>query len=55
MVNFFSFGKVKYKNEDKFKGNFKDGRVSGFGEMKYQMSIEGMNGELESGEYKGEW
>ena len=46
-------GKIKYKNEDKYKGVFKDGRPSKYGEMKYQMSLEGFNGELEGGEYRG--
>lgn len=46
-------GKIKYKNEDKFKGNFKDGRASSYGELRYQNSLEGMNGELEGGDFKG--
>jgi hypothetical protein len=48
-------GKIKYRNEDKYKGGFKDGRPSGFGELRYLNTLEGMNNELESGDYKGEW
>ncbi len=50
-----SLGKIKYKNDDKYKGLFKDGRPSKYGELRYQMSLEGMNGDLEGGDYKGEW
>jgi 1-phosphatidylinositol-4-phosphate 5-kinase len=48
-------GKIKFRNDDKYKGLFKDGRPSKYGEMRYQTSLEGMNGDLESGDYKGEW
>eukprot|EP00347_Sterkiella_histriomuscorum_P020141 403338954 len=51
----FNMAKVKYKNDDKYKGLFNDGRPSKYGEMRYQMSLEGMNGELEGGDYRGEW
>jgi len=46
-------GKIKYRNDDKFKGIFKDGRPSVYGEIRYNLSLEGMNGDIESGEYKG--
>ena len=48
-------GKIKFKNEDKFKGYFKDGRPSKTGEIRYVLSIMGPNGDLEGGEYKGEF
>jgi hypothetical protein len=31
----FEYGKIKFKNEDRYKGSFKDGRLCGYGEMKY--------------------
>jgi len=37
----FSMGKIKYKNEDKYKGLFNDGRPSKYGELKYVNSLEG--------------
>ena len=49
-------GKVKFKNEDKYKGYFNDGRPSKHGELKYMLSLFGANnGEFEGGEYKGEF
>lgn len=48
-------GKIKFMNDDKFKGYFNDGRPSKHGEMKYNLSIVGHNGELEGGEYLGEF
>jgi hypothetical protein len=48
-------GKIKYNNEDKYKGHFNDGRPSKHGELKYHLSIEGPNMELEGGEYYGEF
>ena len=50
-------GKIKFKNDDKYKGRFCDGRPSKYGELKYMMSIEGaLPAEpLEGGEYKGEF
>jgi hypothetical protein len=32
----YSTVKVKYTNDDRFKGLFKDGRACGYGELKYQ-------------------
>ena len=32
---------VNYKNGDKFRGAFKDGRANGFGVMKYNYSLPG--------------
>ena len=29
-------GKIKFKNGDKYKSEFKDGRMSGWGKMKYR-------------------
>ena len=40
-------------NEDKYKGFFKDGRPSGYGEMRYFASLEGACGENDTAEYKG--
>ena len=51
----FGFIKVKYHNDDKYKGNFKDGRQSGYGEMKYFQSLSSGQGRTEAGEYKGMW
>jgi len=51
----FEWGKVKFINEDRYKGQFKDGRPSGYGEIKYMMSLVGFGSELDSGEYKGNW
>eukprot|EP00349_Pseudokeronopsis_sp_Brazil_P007545 CAMPEP_0202966226 /NCGR_PEP_ID=MMETSP1396-20130829/10556_1 /ASSEMBLY_ACC=CAM_ASM_000872 /TAXON_ID= /ORGANISM="Pseudokeronopsis sp., Strain Brazil" /LENGTH=410 /DNA_ID=CAMNT_0049689845 /DNA_START=508 /DNA_END=1740 /DNA_ORIENTATION=- len=51
----FDWGKVKYFNEDRFKGCFKDGHPSGYGEMKYLMSLVVGGGEFDSGEYRGQW
>lgn len=48
-------GKIKYSNDDKYKGLFKDGRPSRYGEMRYQMSLEALNNEYESGDYKGDF
>ena len=48
-------GKIKYCNDDKYKGLFKDGRPSKFGEIRYQMSLETMSNEYESGEFKGQF
>jgi len=49
-------GKIKFKNEDKYKGYFNDGRPSKHGELRYTMSLCGANnGEFEGGEYKGEF
>ena len=55
MIYFYSQGKIKFKNGDKFKGRFKDGRPSGYGEMRYMASIVGINDEFEMAEYKGMW
>jgi hypothetical protein len=48
-------GKIKFKNDDKYKGYFNDGKPSKRGELKYNLSITGLNGELEGGEYIGEF
>jgi len=46
---------VNYKNGDKYKGCFKDGRACGSGIMKYNYSLPAMTGgaEFEEAEYKG--
>lgn len=47
---------VNYKNGDKYRGSFKDGRPCGFGTMKYLYSIPGNNGsEYEEATYEGMW
>lgn len=46
-------GKVKYRNQDKFKGQFKDGRPSGYGNLKYVQSLINTAGEFELAEYLG--
>jgi hypothetical protein len=51
----FDMGKVKYHNDDRYKGYFNDGRPSRHGELKYHLSIEGPNGDFEGGEYSGEF
>lgn len=51
----FEYGKIKFKNEDRYKGSFKDGRLCGYGEMKYTQSLENPEGGLDGGEYKGQW
>ena len=55
----YDMGKIKFKNEDKYKGYFKDGRPSKHGELKYQLSIlggpQGTSDYFESGEYFGEF
>lgn len=49
-------GSTLYKNGDKYKGNFKDGRPSGFGIMQYLSSIPATNGcDHENATYKGMW
>lgn len=35
----YDMGKIKFKNEDKYKGYFNDGRPSKIGELKYNLSI----------------
>ena len=46
---------MNYKNGDKFRGTFKDGRANGFGSIKYNYSLPASNGttEFEEAEYKG--
>lgn len=51
----YDMGKIKFKNEDKYKGYFNDGRPSKHGELRYLLSLCGPNGELEGGEYRGEF
>ena len=47
---------VNYHNGDKYRGNFKDGRVNGMGTMNYNYSIPGTKGaEFEQAEYQGNW
>jgi hypothetical protein len=48
-------GKIKFKNEDKYKGYFNDGRPSKHGELKYVLSLNAGSGEYEGGEYKGDF
>jgi hypothetical protein len=48
-------GKIKFKNNDKYKGYFNDGRPSKHGELKYNLSLMGQNGEFEGGEYAGQF
>lgn len=49
----YDMGKVHFSNEDKYKGHFNDGRPSKHGEIKYHLSIVSPSGELEGGEYLG--
>lgn len=51
----YDMGKIKFKNEDKYKGYFNDGRPSKQGELKYNLCIESFDGSLEGGEYYGEF
>ena len=47
---------INFKNGDKFRGTFKDGRPCGFGTMKYNYSLPGSNGtEFEEATYEGNW
>ena len=48
-----SLSEVNYKNGDKFRGMFKDGRPNGSGIMKYNYSLPGMGSEYEEAEYVG--
>jgi hypothetical protein len=49
-------GVINFKNGDKFRGVFKDGRPCGFGIMKYIYSLLGSNGsDFEEATYQGEW
>ena len=51
-----SLGVINYKNGDKFRGSFKDGRPCGYGTMKYNYSLPGSNGsEFEEATYEGLW
>ena len=53
-VNFVCrLSEVNYKNGDKFRGTFKDGRANGYGTIKYNYSLPGLGQELEEAEYKG--
>lgn len=48
-------GIINFKNGDKYRGSFKDGRPCGFGNMKYNYSIPGQNGsEYEEATYEGQ-
>lgn len=44
---------VNYKNGDKFRGSFKDGRANGYGVLKYNYSLLGNGSEYEEAEYMG--
>ena len=48
-------GKIKFNNDDKFKGYFNDGRLTKKGELKYNLSIISLNGDLEGGDYNGDF
>lgn len=51
-----SLGVINYKNGDKFRGQFKDGRPCGFGTMKYNYSLPGnLGNEFEEATYEGSW
>ena len=51
-----SLGLINFKNGDKFKGQFKDGRPCGNGQIKYGRSLPGFSGsEYEEATYDGEW
>ena len=52
-IFFFRLTEVNYKNGDKFRGTFKDGRANGFGTIKYNYSLPGITSEFEEAEYKG--
>ena len=49
----FSLTEVNYKNGDKFRGSFKDGRANGYGVLKYNYSLLGNGSEYEEAEYMG--
>jgi len=49
----YQLSEVNYKNGDKFRGTYKDGRANGFGTMKYNYSVPGAGSEYEEAEYKG--
>lgn len=52
----YNLGVINFKNSDKFRGSFKDGRPCGFGTMKYNYSLPGSNGqEFEEAGYEGYW
>ena len=49
-------GIISFKNGDKYRGQFKDGRPCGFGIVKYQSSIAGSGGmEFEEAQYEGQF
>ena len=51
-----SLGVINFKNGDKYRGSFKDGRPCGYGTMKYNYSLPGSNGsEFEEATYEGLW
>lgn len=55
-VLFFSLGVINFKNGDKYRGDFKDGRPNGYGTMKYVYSLPGSLGsEFEEADYHGEF
>lgn len=52
----YNLGVINFKNGDKFRGSFKDGRPCGYGTMKYNYSLPGQNGsEYEEAQYEGIW
>ncbi len=49
-----NLGICNFKNGDKFRGNFKDGRFCGFGTLKYAYSLPGSNGsDFDEATYEG--
>jgi 1-phosphatidylinositol-4-phosphate 5-kinase len=49
-------GVINFKNGDKFRGEFMDGRPTGPGTMKYTRSMAGnMGAEFEEATYEGNW
>ena len=52
----YHLGVINFKNGDKFRGMFKDGRPCGYGVMKYAYSLPGsMGAEFEEATYDGYW
>jgi hypothetical protein len=48
-------GSIAFKNGDKFRGAFRDGKPCGLGIMKYSQSITGQNEIVEEATYEGNW
>jgi hypothetical protein len=51
----FSLGVINFKNGDKYRGEFKDGRPCGTGQMNYKNSLCNQNGVIEEATYEGRW